>query len=168
MQSAVGMFTPPQLRRSVSAAPPAQFQCPASSDAPPKPDALLTDILQWSAGKRPSLVQRLNLGKPGPMPPACTAVRTHCRGAAHENSGFLVFQTHLYRRFQLDARHPNTLRGSRDGQRPKFRNHPQNVGEDVARHRDLCHVEANVARMTDDLCTGLDQLFRAASLSINP
>jgi hypothetical protein len=72
--------------------------------------------------------------------------------------GFTVFQTHLYRRFQSDARHPSTLRGSRDEQRPKFRNHPQNVGEDVARHRALCHLKANLACMTEDLCTDLDQL----------
>lgn len=73
--------------------------------------------------------------------------------------GFTVFQSHIYRRFQSDARHPSRLRRSRDGQRPKFRNHPQNAGEDVAQHRDLCHLEANVARMTDDLGADLDQLF---------
>ena len=46
-----------------------------------------------------------------------------------------------------------------DRRRPKFRNHPQNIGEEISGNGDLGHLEANEARITDDLRADLDQLF---------
>ena len=45
---------------------------------------------------------------------------------------FFVIETHLSRRFQSDARHPNALRRLCNRWRPKFRNHPQDIGEEIS------------------------------------
>ena len=45
---------------------------------------------------------------------------------------------------------------------PQFGDQPQNLGEQHSWHRDLGHLESNIAAVVDDLRTDLDQLFLEA------
>src|ERR1700731_2459766 len=54
------------------------------------------------------------------------------------------------------------LRGRSGGRRSQFRDHSQDVGEEVFRNVDLGHLECNVATRADDLRADLDQLLLQA------
>jgi hypothetical protein len=43
--------------------------------------------------------------------------------------------------------------------RPKFRDQPQDIGEQTSRNRDLGHLEGDIAAVADDLRADLDQLY---------
>ncbi len=75
-----------------------------------------------AAGMRPSLLQRLDFSKLGPMPPSCV----RC----------------------LDALPVRPIL-----------NRLRYVGEEISGNGDLGHLEANEARITDDLRADLEQLF---------
>jgi hypothetical protein len=54
---------------------------------------------------------------------------------------FFVIEAHLSRRFRSDSRYPNALRSRCDGRRPQFRDHEQDVGEEIFWNGDLGHLE---------------------------
>ena len=70
-----------------------------------------------------------------------------------------VIETHLSRRFRSDTRHPNAPSGRCDLWRPQFRDHAQDVGEEISWNGHLRHLEGYVTGVADDLRANLDQLF---------
>jgi len=77
---------------------------------------------------------------------------------APENVAFPVIATHFSRKFGSNARHTNGSRGRRDWRRSQFRDHPQDIGEQISRNRDLHHLEGDVAPVAHDFRADLDQL----------
>lgn len=72
---------------------------------------------------------------------------------------FFFIETHLSRRFRLDSRHPNALSRRRERWRPQFRDHAQDIGEEIFGNGHLRHLEGGVAGMAHDLRADLDQLL---------
>ena len=54
---------------------------------------------------------------------------------------------HLSCRFLSDTRHPNALRRRYNRWRPQFRDHAQDVGEEIFGNGNLRHLEGHVARV---------------------
>jgi len=76
-----------------------------------------------------------------------------------KSTEFAFIETHLSPRFGLDTRHRGARRSRRDRRRPEFRDHPQDVGEELVRYGDLGHPEGDAARVTCNLRADLDQLL---------
>jgi hypothetical protein len=123
---------------------------------------VIIDIPRIGAGTRPTLHPFDPVGKVAPLP--CTKIgRSSCPARlAPRAAGFSVIKTHVSRRFGVNASQPNASRGRWIRWRSKFRDEPQNVGEQILWDGDLGHLKRDIATVCHHLRADLDQLFLQA------
>ena len=76
-----------------------------------------------------------------------------------EDADLVVIKTHVSRGFRWNTCQPNTSRGRWIRWRSKFRDEPQNVGEQIPWDGDLGHLKRDIATVGHHLRADLDQLF---------
>src|SRR3984893_14677348 len=100
--------------------------------------------------------------------PLASWSRRHCRKTGRASGvgsiprskmALSVIWTHASHEFVSNPSQSNTLRRCWIRRRSKFRDHLQDVSEEISRNGDLGHLEGDITAVVHHLCADLDQLL---------